>query len=51
MKHAQDDIVVYGIRLPYIIGRGWLMPSGQVVTNPLKAQRLAEDMANRMEAV
>lgn len=44
MKHAHDDIVVYGIRLSFIVGpNGWLMPWGDVIRNPVKAQRLAEE--------
>jgi hypothetical protein len=27
-----------------VLHRGWLMPSGEVVRNPLKAQRLAEEL-------
>lgn len=50
MKHAHDDIVVYGIRLTYIVGKnGWLMPWGKIITNPLKAQRLAEEYCNHRE--
>lgn len=29
---------------------GWLMPWGEVVSNPLKAQRLAEEYRERQEA-
>lgn len=44
MKHAHDDIVVYGIRLSFIVGpNGWLMPWGAIIRNPVKAQRLAEE--------
>ncbi|XUA17480.1 DUF1317 family protein [Citrobacter sp. OP27] len=51
MTHPQDDIVVYGLRLSFIIGKnGWLMPWGEVVSNPLKAQRIAEEYCNRQEA-
>ncbi|HBN7049676.1 TPA: DUF1317 family protein [Escherichia coli] len=51
MKHALDDIVVYAVRLPFIVGKnGWLMPWGEVVSNPLKAQRLAEEYRERQEA-
>ena len=42
MTHAHDDIRVGTLRLPFI-GNGWLMPWGEVVNNPLKAQRLAEE--------
>ena len=52
MKHAQDNITVGKVKCVYsVLRRGWIMPSGQVVTNPLKAQRLAEEMANRMEGI
>ncbi|WP_373418821.1 DUF1317 family protein [Enterobacter hormaechei] len=35
--------------LPFI-GNGWLMSCGEVVSNPLKAQRLAEEYRERQEA-
>ena len=35
--------------LPFI-GNGWLMPWGEVVSNPLKEQRLAEEYRERQEA-
>ncbi|HCJ02066.1 TPA: DUF1317 family protein [Raoultella planticola] len=45
MKHAHDDIRVGAVRLPFLKEmNGWLMPWGEVVRNPLKAQRLAEDL-------
>ncbi|EOV8179475.1 MULTISPECIES: DUF1317 family protein [Klebsiella/Raoultella group] len=45
MKHAQDDIRVGAVRLPYLKEKkGWLTPWGDVVSNPLKAQRLAEEL-------
>ena len=51
MKHAHDDILVHGLRLAFIVGpNGWLMPWGDVICNPLKAQRLAEEYLNRQEA-
>ena len=40
MTHAHDDIRVGTLCLPFI-GNGWLMPWGEVVSNPLKAQRRA----------
>ncbi len=50
MTHSHDDIVVYGLRLTFIVGpNGWLMPWGEVICNPLKAQRLAEEYCNRKE--
>ena len=48
MKHAQDDIRVGAVRLPFLkLKNGWLMPWGDVVSNPLKAQRLAELMNSK----
>lgn len=50
MNHAHDDIVVYAVQLPFIVGKnGWLMPWGEIVCNPIKAQRLAEEYSNRQE--
>ncbi|MFZ5131441.1 DUF1317 family protein [Enterobacter roggenkampii] len=49
MTHAHDDIRVGIVCLPFI-GNGWLMPCGEVVSNPLKAQRLAEEYRERQEA-
>ncbi|MEG5378640.1 DUF1317 family protein [Enterobacter hormaechei] len=49
MTHAHDDIRVGTLRLPFI-GNGWLMPWGEVVSNPLKAQRLGEEYRERQEA-
>lgn len=40
MKHHHDGITVGSITLPYSINRrGWIAPSGDVIKNPLKAQR------------
>ncbi|HCT8924211.1 TPA: DUF1317 family protein [Klebsiella pneumoniae] len=51
MKHAQDDIRVGAVRLPFLKEvKGWLMPSGEVVRNPLKAQRMAEELATKRGA-
>lgn len=51
MTHAHDDIRVGAVRLPFIaVKKGWLMPWGEVVSNPLKAQRLAEEYRERKEA-
>ncbi len=33
-----------------VLHRGWLMPSGEVVRNPLKAQRLAEELDTKRGA-
>lgn len=49
MTHAHDDIRVGTLRLPFI-AKGWLMPSGEVVRNPLKAQRLAEELDTKRGA-
>ncbi|WP_227160137.1 DUF1317 family protein [Enterobacter cloacae] len=49
MTHAHDDIRVGTVCLPFI-GNGWLMPWGEVVSNPLKVQRLAEEYRERQEA-
>ncbi|WP_074169110.1 DUF1317 family protein [Enterobacter hormaechei] len=38
MTHAHDDIRVGTVCLPFI-GNGWLMPWGEVVSNPLHSQR------------
>ncbi|ELO0974544.1 DUF1317 family protein [Raoultella ornithinolytica] len=45
MKHAHDDIRVGVVRLPFLKEmNGWLMPWGEVVRDPFKAQRLAEEL-------
>ncbi|MFN1150208.1 DUF1317 family protein [Serratia liquefaciens] len=45
MTHAQDEIRVGVVRLPWLKDKnGWFLPWGEVVTNPLKAQRLAEEL-------
>lgn len=49
MTHAHDNIRVGTVCLPFI-GNGWLMPWGEVVSNPLKAQRLGEEYRERQEA-
>ena len=49
MTHAHDDISVGTLCLPFI-GNCWLIPWGEVVSNPLKAQRLAEEYRERQEA-
>ena len=51
MTHAHDDIRVGAVRLPWLKEKnGWLMPWGEVISNPLKAQRLAEEYRDRQEA-
>ncbi|HBQ0659737.1 DUF1317 family protein [Klebsiella pneumoniae] len=48
MKNHHDGITVGSITLPYSINRrGWIAPSGDVIKNPLKAQRLAELMNSK----
>ncbi|RHI00094.1 DUF1317 family protein [Enterobacter cloacae] len=49
MTHAHDDIRVGKMCLPFI-SNGWLMPWGDMVSNKLKAQRLAEEYRIRQEA-
>nr|DAR21304.1 MAG TPA: Protein of unknown function (DUF1317) [Caudoviricetes sp.] len=45
MTNPHDGITVGSVTLPYSINRrGWVAPSGDVIRNPLKAQRLAELM-------
>lgn len=51
MKHAQDDIRVGAARLPFLKEvNGWLMPWGEVVKTPVKAQRLAEKVDTKRGA-
>lgn len=51
MTHAHDDIRVGAVRLPWLKEKnGWLLPWGEVVTNPLKAQRLAEELNEKQVA-
>lgn len=48
MKHYRDAITVGKVKCIYsVLHRGWLMPLGEVVRNPLKAQRLAELMNSK----
>lgn len=50
MSHAHDDIRVGAVCLPWLKEKnGWLMPWGEVISNPLKAQRLAEEYRDRQE--
>ncbi|CAM8680450.1 DUF1317 family protein [Kluyvera sp. M-M157-B] len=45
MTHAQNEIRVGAVRLPWLKEKnGWLQPWGNVVTNPLKAQRLLKNL-------
>lgn len=51
MTHAQDEIRVGAVRLPWLKEKnGWLLPWGEVVTNPLKTQRLAEELNEKQVA-
>lgn len=51
MKHYRDAITVGKVKCMYsVLHRGWLMPSGEVVRNPLKAQRLAEELDTKRGA-
>jgi len=45
MQKPNDDIRVGIIIFPYskIFG-GWIAPDGELVKNPIKAQRMAEEM-------
>ncbi|MGO3912144.1 DUF1317 family protein [Huaxiibacter chinensis] len=51
MKHSHDNIRVGSITLVYsVMQRGWVYPGLSPVKNPLKAQRLAEELNKRREA-
>lgn len=51
MTNPHDGITVGSVTPPYSINRrGWVTPSGDVIRNPLKAQRLAELMNSRKVA-
>ncbi|MCM7404443.1 DUF1317 family protein [Enterobacter cloacae] len=48
MTNPNDGITVGSVTLPYSINRrGWVAPSGDIIRNPLKAQRLAELMNSK----
>lgn len=48
MRHAHDNIRVGKITLVYsVMQRGWVYPGLSPVRNPLKAQRLAEELNKR----
>lgn len=50
MTHAHDDIRVGNIRLPWLAEQGgWLLPWGEVISNPLKAHRLAEELNEKQD--
>lgn len=51
MTKPHDGITVGSVTLPYsIIRRGWVAPNGDVIRNPLKAQRVAELMNSKKVA-
>lgn len=51
MTNPHDGITVGNVTLVYsILRRGWLAPGGQVIRNPLKAQRVAEMMNSKKVA-
>ena len=51
MTHAQDEIRVGAVRLPWLESkRGWLLPWGETTSNPLKALRLAEELNEKQRA-
>ena len=51
MKFSHDKIRVGRITLVYsVIQRDWVYPGLSVIRNPLKAQRIAEEMNAKMEA-
>ncbi|MCJ6248970.1 DUF1317 family protein [Klebsiella pneumoniae] len=48
MTNPHDSIRVGSITLVCSsVRRGWLAPGGQVIRNPLKAQRVAEQLNSR----
>ncbi|ATX96403.1 DUF1317 family protein [Citrobacter freundii] len=51
MTNPHDNISVGSITLVYsTLSRGWLAPGGQIIKNPLKAQRIAELMNSKKVA-
>ncbi|MGY9523610.1 DUF1317 family protein [Citrobacter freundii] len=51
MTNPHDNIRVGSITLVYsTLRRGWLAPGGQIIRNPLKAQRIAELMNSKKVA-
>ncbi|WP_436918878.1 DUF1317 family protein [Escherichia coli] len=52
MTHPHDNIRVGAITFVYsVTKRGWVFPGLSVIRNPLKAQRLAEEINNKRGAV
>ena len=51
MTNPHDNIRVGSVTLVYSsLRRGWLEPGGQVIQNPLKAQRVAEQLNSKKVA-
>lgn len=51
MTNPHDGITVGSVTLRYsMLRRGWLSPDGQVIKNPLKAQRIAEYLNSKKVA-
>ncbi|WP_313112619.1 DUF1317 family protein [Pseudescherichia sp.] len=51
MTNTTDNIRVGSVALVYSVSRrGWVAPRGKVIKNPLKAQRLAEELNSRKVA-
>ncbi|GAL57131.1 hypothetical protein EV102420_06_00050 [Pseudescherichia vulneris NBRC 102420] len=51
MTNTTDNIRVGSVTLVYSVNRrGWIAPRGKVIKNPLKAQRLAEELNSRKVA-
>lgn len=51
MTNQHDGITVGSVTLRYsMLRRGWLSPDGQVIKNPLKAQRIAEYLNSKKVA-
>ncbi|EKY1953196.1 DUF1317 family protein [Cronobacter sakazakii] len=50
MTNSHDDIQVGSVLMMYSqVRRGWITPDGSVITNPLKAQRIAEALHNQIK--
>lgn len=45
MQKPNDDITVGVVTFPYskLLG-GWISPDGLLISNPIKAQRMAEEL-------
>ena len=51
MKGSCDNIRVGSVTLVYsIVKRGWVYPGLSIIRNPLKAQRVAEELHRSREA-